>query len=132
MLEVLSCAGMPAGAPGGKPIAGSALKTPADHQPCAEYREKHRSSDRAAPAAQVRGCRVREDDAEQPGNDEVRTLHPAEGTVGEQADRVPNEVEAVAGEDLGGGGRDEQRTGDNPGEQCAAAYVSYGAVGGGG
>ncbi len=61
MLEVLSCAGIPAGAPGGKPIAGIGLEDAADHQPGAVHREQHRSGDRAAPAAQVRGHRVRED-----------------------------------------------------------------------
>ena len=115
--------GYPPGAPGGKPIAGSALKTPPITSPAPNTASSTGPATAPRPPRRCGAAAYAKIDAEQPGDDEVRTLHPAERAVGEQADRVPDEVEAVAGEDLDDGGRDEQRTGDDPGEQCAAAYA---------
>ena len=102
------------------------LEDPADDQPDTVDREEHRAGDRAATTAQVRDHRVREDQAEQPGQDEVGALHPAVRAVGQQAQRMADEVVALAGEDLDHGGGDEDRTGHHAGEQGAATGAGDG------
>src|SRR6266700_4184654 len=86
-------AGMPAGAPGGKPRDGSGWKIPgATHRDCAG-------------------------EDQQAGDFEVGDLDPAQVSEAQHADRLPREVEALAGEDLDQGRDDEQLAGDDAGGQ---------------
>src|SRR5829696_8612478 len=105
-------------------MAGSALKTPAVMSPT-PYTVS-RTGPAIAPRPQVRNDSISEAQAEQTGHDEVGTLHPPVFAIGQQADRVSAQVEAVAGQDLDHGGGDEQRAGQDPGEQGAAALDAGG------
>ena len=78
------------------------LEDPTGDQPDPVHREQDRPGDRASPAAEVRSHSVREEQAEQPGHDEVGTLHPPVLAVGEQADRVPSQVKARGSESVPG------------------------------
>jgi len=106
-------------------MAGS-LEDPSGDEPDAIYRKQDRPRDRAPTGAQVRNDSIPEAQAEQTGHDEVGTLHPPVLAIGQQADRVSGQVEAVAGQHLDHGGGDEQRTGQGPGEQGAAALDARG------
>lgn len=90
----------PSGVPTGNPSIGSARKAPAATNPTPPQTDQPRSPGSAPAGCQRPPHPDRSGDTHQASHDEGADLNPAQVAVGQQARRVPAQVEPVAGERL--------------------------------